>query len=186
MSERARAEFHHDRGISGLPLRLYPRILEVYCQTLKDAPFGRVEAGHLLIKAPLFKATLVYNTRSSHQHIKYEVIIKKDEGNREPWTSDDFDVDCLLSVKDGNALRAFDDDDLEYLSDPTSFTATAWIMWLGYGALVLGNDLDSKDFQRLGYLDASKPGSSGHMSPVDDLERWVDSVKGTVMQFRLV
>ncbi|RSL91979.1 hypothetical protein CDV31_015361 [Fusarium ambrosium] len=104
--------------------------------------------------------------------------------NREPWTSDDFDVDCLLSVKD--ALRAFDDDDLEYLSDPTSFTATAWIMWLGYGALVLGNDLDSKDFQRLGYLDASKPGSSGHMSPVDDLELWVDSVKGTVMQFRLV
>lgn len=72
------------------------------------------------------------------------------------------------------------------MTDPASFTATAWIMWLGNGALVLGQDPDSKAFQRLAYLATSRPSSRVRSSPIDDPQRWTNSLKGAVIQFQLV
>ncbi|KAH7239817.1 hypothetical protein B0J15DRAFT_470786 [Fusarium solani] len=146
MSERAPVEFHYDLGISKLPPSFRPEVLEVHCKTLKGSPFGRIEGGHMSIKAPLFKATLTYDRppSSSPRRISYVATITGHDQSEEPYTSHDLVVGCLLSIKDGNALRAQDEDDLEYMTDPASFTATAWIMWLGGGALVLGQDPDSK------------------------------------------
>ncbi|UPK89647.1 hypothetical protein LCI18_000582 [Fusarium solani-melongenae] len=169
---------------------LRPGILEAHCETSKDSPFGRVESGHLLIKAPLFKATLTCSWDSTPEDIKYEVAVAEDDEKEEPWVSDNFTADCLLSVKKDNALRAYDSDNLEYMTDPTSFTATAWVMWLGTGALVLGQDPDSEAFQRLGYLDTSGVDDSDDeeevSSPNDDPERWTNSLQGKMMQFQLV
>ncbi|KAI8671665.1 HET domain-containing protein [Fusarium keratoplasticum] len=158
-------------------------ILEAHCETSKDSPFGRVKSGYLLIKAPLFKVTLTYSWDSIPEDIVYEVVVAGDDENEEPWASDSFTADCLLSVKKGNALRAYDGDNLEYMTNPTSFTATAWVMWLGIGALVLGQDPDSEAFQRLGYLDTYGEEVS---SPIGDPERWTNSLQGTVVQFQLV
>lgn len=181
--ERSRVQFHCDPGISKLTSSLRPGILEAHCETSKDSPFGRVKSGYLLIKAPLFKVTLTYSWDSIPEDIVYEVVVAGDDENEEPWASDSFTADCLLSVKKGNALRAYDGDNLEYMTNPTSFTATAWVMWLGIGALVLGQDPDSEAFQRLGYLDTYGEEVS---SPIGDPERWTNSLQGTVVQFQLV
>ncbi|KAM6511367.1 hypothetical protein FALCPG4_016372 [Fusarium falciforme] len=186
MSERARVMFHFDLGIPKLPSKFRPEVLEVHCETSKSAPFGRVKGGHMSIKAPLFKATLTYGDRSSPERLKYMVSIMGSDDGEEPYTSHDLVVDYSLSIKDGNALRAPDEDVPEYMTDPASFTATAWIMWLGNGALVLGQDLDSKAFQRLGYLATSHPSSRVRSSPIDDPQRWTNSLKGAVIQLQLV
>lgn len=137
-----------------------PQIFRPECQLSSAyAPFGRVDYGHLLIKAPIFQVQLscVGLSPWHPDWIRYTILWGDDVKVPEESTVM-FRHDTLLAVHSGRVTRATSGSQLEYLYNVSSFHGVAWVVWLrkltdGYTeGLVLGRRSDSITFQRLGFV----------------------------------
>ncbi|KAM6534508.1 hypothetical protein FALCPG4_004142 [Fusarium falciforme] len=134
-----------------------PKVLEAFCDRSDKAPFGRVRSGYILLEAPIFEATLTCES-SSNRGVKYKLDFGPGYGKGD--LTDEFYEDCLLAEEYGFAKRATKDSRVEYQKDPSTFRATAWILWLykrtesQLCGIVLGLDELAEGFERVGYVSA--------------------------------
>lgn len=135
----------------------HPKVLEAFCDRSDKAPFGRVRSGYILLEAPIFEATLTC-VSSPNRGVRYNLDFgpEYEEGD----LTVEFYEDCLLAEEYGFAKRATADSRVEYQKDPSTFRATAWILWLykrgetQLCGIVLGLDELAEGFERIGYISA--------------------------------
>ncbi|EEU35871.1 uncharacterized protein NECHADRAFT_99468 [Fusarium vanettenii 77-13-4] len=140
-----------------------PKILEAFCKTSEVAPFGRVSGGHILMEAPLFevKVTCAVPQPKVPEVFIHTVSFGPEAGD---LSKAEFTVteDCHLAVENGNVARATESVQVKYLQDPSTFEATAWVLWLSgvrdiwMNGLILGRDPSSGHYQRVGCLHVEK------------------------------
>ncbi|RSL58088.1 hypothetical protein CEP53_006269 [Fusarium sp. AF-6] len=149
-----------------------PKLLEAFCERSDTAPFGRVRSGYILLEAPIFEATLTCES-SMNRGVKYKLDFGSEYGGGE--ITDEFYEDCLLAEEYGFVKRATTDSRVEYQQDPSTFRATAWVLWLykrGEAQLcgiVLGMDELAEGFERVGYISAG--GITAEMLPKNPVRR---------------
>ncbi|RGP70279.1 heterokaryon incompatibility [Fusarium sporotrichioides] len=135
-----------------------PEIIEAECQlSSPNAPFGRVEHGHILLKAPVFEVRLnCVSISPQHPDWIQHTISWGDEVKIAPESTVVFRHDTLLAVHEGQVTRATSGCQLGYLCNVSTFDGKAWVLWLvGFGndymeGLVLGQCAETGVFQRLG------------------------------------
>lgn len=135
----------------------HPKVLEAFCDRSDKAPFGRVRSGYILLEAPIFEVMLTCES-SSNRGVKYKLDFGPEYGEGD--LTDEFYEDCLLAEEYGFAKRATKDSRVEYQKDPSTFRATAWVLWLykctetQLCGIVLGLDELAEGFERVGYISA--------------------------------
>ncbi|KAM0550670.1 hypothetical protein ACHAPJ_008733 [Fusarium lateritium] len=137
-----------------------PKILEAECASSSEkAPFGRLDSGHILIDAPLFEVriTCVKPSHKNPDWIKYKVAFGAEVKITEE-ADFSFRQDTLLAIQNGQAFRAMERDQFDYVEDTVTFQGVAWVLWIigdkdqCMEGLVLGQSEISGEFQRLGHL----------------------------------
>lgn len=130
-----------------------PTVLEAFCDVSDKAPFGRVRNGYILMEAPLFEATITCT--SSQAGIFYHMSFGEEVQHHESLEPT-ITMDCFLATDGVTAARATSEDQMAYRQEPSTFQATAWVLWLAgstkiqmYG-IVLSREGESEEYSRLG------------------------------------
>ncbi|RTE75713.1 hypothetical protein BHE90_009844 [Fusarium euwallaceae] len=130
-----------------------PTVLEAFCDVSEKAPFGQVRNGYILMEAPLSEVTITCtaNQADIKYHISFGAEVQH-RGSLGPAIT----VDTFLAMDGITAARATSEGQMAYRHEPSTFQATAWVLWLGGSTktqmfgIVLRRDGESEEYSRLG------------------------------------